>query len=157
MLKQNNKEFYFTQPENAVMFDNELTSTAKVVYCSLLNHMNKKTRQCRLYVNTIAEEVSRSVRTVQRSLSQLIKKKLVIRTEIYGADGRNLASLFTVVGCSAQQYAPAKTPIEELPPIEETEPPVSGYGDTSGRLINDTEYNNTTLQGSKLPPRRGFS
>ena len=183
----NQNKFYFTQPENAVMFAEDLSQTAKVVYCALLDHMDKKTKRCTLYVASIAAKVHRTVRTVQRSLNQLIKKNLIIRTERYGSDGRNLASMFTVLGCAGAQalakgyktplekMLPAEElpPMEELPPIEEMVPaeemlpieeipPVngsaatlSGYGDSTGALMNYTEYNNNTLKGSKLPPEGG--
>ena len=202
-MKQN--KFYFTQPENAVMFAEDLSQTAKVVYCALLDHMDKKTKRCTLYVASIAAKVHRTVRTVQRSLNQLINKNLIIRTERYGSDGRNLASMFTVLGCAGALAKGYKTPLEkmlpveelpsikempqaeemspmeELPPIEEMVPleepipleemlpieeispvdertaSVSGMGDNNDALMNYTEYNNNTLKGSKLPPRRGYS
>ena len=49
--------FYFTQPDNVVMFDEVLSQTAKVVYCNLLSHVKKGTNRCKLYISTIAEEV----------------------------------------------------------------------------------------------------
>ncbi|MBQ9264493.1 MAG: hypothetical protein IJ189_09880, partial [Clostridia bacterium] len=52
--------FYFTQPDNVVMFDETLSQTAKVVYCNLLSHVKKGTNRCKLYISTIAEEVKRS-------------------------------------------------------------------------------------------------
>ena len=65
--KMNQNKFYFTQPENAVMFDKE---TAKVVYRALLNH----THECALYVKTLAEEVSRSVHMSIKILHQELNR-----------------------------------------------------------------------------------
>ena len=115
----NQNKFYFTQPENAVMFAEDLSQTAKVVYCALLDHMDKKTKRCTLYVASIAAKVHRTVRTVQRSLNQLINKNLIIRTERYGSDGRNLASMFTVLGCAGALAKGYKTHLEKMLPIEE--------------------------------------
>ncbi|MBR6902125.1 MAG: helix-turn-helix domain-containing protein [Synergistaceae bacterium] len=156
------KGFYFTQPENVVMFDKEITATAKIVYCAILKHINVKTRECSLYLKTLAEEVGRSVRTVQRSLAQLIEKKLIIRTERYGADGRNIASNFKVTLCPETEACVPEIP-QENNTVEEQDRPhtleaktrvskVTPNGDTSGGLINDIIYNNmSTLRGSYTP------
>ena len=168
------KGFKFTKPENVVMFDNDITSTAKVVYCAIMKHMNSKTRKCNLYVKTIAQEVSRSVRTVQRSLTQLINKNLIIRTERYGADGRNLASCFTVTGPSSGFYSP-DAEIRVSKPAHETRASkndpsdasetettaekgvvdMSPTGGTSGGLINYTKDNYITLKGEDTLPSSG--
>ena len=76
--------FYFTQPDNVVMFDETLSQTAKVVYCNLLSHVKKGTNRCKLYISTIAEEVKRSVRTVRRALSQLCERGVIVRLMQYG-------------------------------------------------------------------------
>ena len=168
------KGFKFTKPENVVMFDNDITSTAKVVYCAILKHVNMKTKKCNLYVKTLAQEVSRSVRTVQRSLAQLIEKKLIIRTERYGADGRNLASSFTVTGPSSGFYSP-DAEIRVSKPAHETRASkndpsdasetettaekgvvdMSPTGGTSGGLINYTKDNYITLKGEDTLPNAG--
>lgn len=155
--------FKFTQPENVVMFDNDITSTAKVVYCAILKHVNMKTKKCNLYVKTLAQEVSRSVRTVQRSLAQLIEKKLIIRTERYGADGRNLASSFTVTGPSNESAEAEKSshnaPETETMAEEAARTPLtdmSPTGGTSDGLINYTKDNYIiTLKGEDTLPNAG--
>ena len=76
--------FYFTQPDNVVMFDEVLSQTAKVIYCNLLSHVKKGTNKCKLYISTIAEEVKRSVRTVRRALSQLCERGVIVRLMQYG-------------------------------------------------------------------------
>ena len=97
--------FYFTQPDNAVMFDAVLTQTAKVVYCALLKHVRKGTQKCQLYVGTIAEEVERSERTVRRCLSELCNRGVIIRLMRYGSRRNQLASVFVIVGKNAACYA----------------------------------------------------
>ena len=96
--------FYFTQPDNVVMFDETLSQTAKVVYCNLLSHVKKGTNRCKLYISTIAEEVKRSVRTVRRALSQLCERGVIVRLMQYGNKQNQLASLFVIIGKNAACY-----------------------------------------------------
>ena len=96
--------FYFTQPDNVVMFDETLSQTAKVVYCNLLSHVKKGTNRCKLYISTIAEEVKRSVRTVRRALSQLCERGIIVRFMQYGNKQNQLASLFVIIGKNAACY-----------------------------------------------------
>ncbi len=96
--------FYFTQPDNVVMFDEVLSQTAKVVYCNLLSHVKKGTNKCKLYISTIAEEVKRSVRTVRRALSQLCERGVIVRLMQYGNKQNQLASLFVIIGKNAACY-----------------------------------------------------
>ena len=96
--------FYFTQPDNVVMFDDVLSQTAKVVYCNLLSHVKKGTNRCKLYISTIAEEVKRSVRTVRRALSQLCERGVIVRLMQYGNKQNQLASLFVIIGKNAACY-----------------------------------------------------
>ncbi len=96
--------FYFTQPDNVVMFDEVLSQTAKVVYCNLLSHVKKGTNRCKLYISTIAEEVKRSVRTVRRALSQLCERGVIVRLMQYGNKRNQLASLFVIIGKNAACY-----------------------------------------------------
>ena len=96
--------FYFTQPDNVVMFDEVLSQTAKVVYCNLLSHVKKGTNRCKLYISTIAEEVKRSVRTVRRALSQLCERGVIVRLMQYGNKQNQLASLFVIIGKNAACY-----------------------------------------------------
>ena len=98
------KGFYFTQPDNLVMFDETLSQTAKVVYCSLLSHVRKGTNKCKLFISTIAEETKRSVRTVRRALSQLCAKGIIVRIMQYGNHKNQLASLFIIIGRNAACY-----------------------------------------------------
>ena len=96
--------FYFTQPDNVVMFDEVLSQTAKVVYCNLLSHVRKGTNKCKLYISTIAEEVKKSVRTVRRALSQLCERGVIVRLMQYGNKQNQLASLFVIIGKNAACY-----------------------------------------------------
>ena len=96
--------FYFTQPDNVVMFDEVLSQTAKVVYCNLLSHVKKGTNRCKLYISTIAEEVKRSVRTVRRALSQLCERGVIVRLMQYGNKQNQLASVFVIIGKNAACY-----------------------------------------------------
>ena len=96
--------FYFTQPDNVVMFDEFLSQTAKVVYCNLLSHVKKGTNKCKLYISTISEEVKRSVRTVRRALSQLCERGVIVRLMQYGNKRNQLASLFVIIGKNAACY-----------------------------------------------------
>ena len=96
--------FYFTQPDNVVMFDEVLSQTAKVVYCNLLSHVKKGTNRCKLYISTIAEEVKKSVRTVRRALSQLCERGVIVRLMQYGNKQNQLASLFVIIGKNAACY-----------------------------------------------------
>lgn len=139
------ERFYFTQPENAVMFDKEISSTAKIVYCAILKFANVKTRKCNIFMKTLAEEVGRSVRTVQRVLKQLIEKGLIIRTERYGIDGGNIASSFEIAGQAEKEGGTT-----ELTP----------KGDTNGGQNKDNIYNDIiTLKGeAELPsPDENFN
>ena len=96
--------FYFTQPDNVVMFDETLSQTAKVVYCNLLSHVKKGTNRCKLYISTSAEEVKRSARTVRRALSQLCERGVIVRLMQYGNKQNQLASLFVIIGKNAACY-----------------------------------------------------
>ena len=100
--------FYFTQPDNVVMFDEVLSQTAKVVYCNLLSHVKKGTNRCKLYISTIAEEVKKSVRTVRRALSQLCERGVIVRLMQYGNKQNQLASLFVIIGKNAACYQNSK-------------------------------------------------
>ena len=88
--------FYFTQPDNVVMFDDVLSQTAKVVYCNLLSHVKKGTNRCKLYISTIAEE--------RRALSQLCERGVIVRLMQYGNKQNQLASLFVIIGKNAACY-----------------------------------------------------
>ena len=98
------KGFYFTQPENVVMFDEALSQTSKVIYCSLLRHVRKGTNQCKLLVATIAGEINRSVRTVRRGLKQLCERGVICRLMQYGSNKNQLASIFVIIGNHAACY-----------------------------------------------------
>lgn len=137
-FNKDNEKFYFTQPENAVMFDKEISSTAKVVYCAILKYANVKTRQCALFLKTLAQEVGRSIRTIQRALKQLIEKGFIIRTERYGIDGGNIASNFEVITQSGKREGVTQ---------------VTPNGDNNDGQNNNILYNDIiTLKGeAELP------
>ena len=112
--------FYFTQPDNVVMFDEVLSQTAKVVYCNLLSHVRKGTNRCKLYISTIAEEVKKSVRTVRRALSQLCERGVIVRLMQYGNKQNQLASLFVIIGKNAACYQDIKhqSVVKQSDPVE---------------------------------------
>ena len=113
--------FYYTQPDNVVMFDNAISQTAKVVYCALLNHVKKGTNRCKLYVSTIAKEINKSTRTVRRVLTQLCERGIIIRLMQYGSNKNQLASLFIIVGRNAACYRQQVEIIEMVETVKTVE------------------------------------
>ena len=49
-ISEIHSDFYFTQPDNVVMFDKILSQTAKVVYCNLLSHVKKVINTCKVFI-----------------------------------------------------------------------------------------------------------
>ncbi|MBQ4402693.1 MAG: helix-turn-helix domain-containing protein [Synergistaceae bacterium] len=119
--------YHFTQPENTVMFDTTLSPTVKVVYCAILKHIDKDTKKCLLYMKTLAQDVGRSVRTIQRAVSVLIDKGLITRQERYAQHGGNSASCFALVE--------AETDNPDTPSCQERQ------------TINNTSFNDNYLKG----------
>ncbi|MBQ9420074.1 MAG: helix-turn-helix domain-containing protein [Synergistaceae bacterium] len=128
--------YTFTQPRNSVMFDTSLPSTAKVVYCAILKHVDSETKKCNLYMKTLAQEVGRSIRTIQRALNLLIGKGLIIRRERFGRDGGNVASSFTVISTDEEGGCDTK----DISSRQER------------RVNNNTLENNSYLKGEETPP-----
>ena len=150
--------FYFTQPDNVVMFDEVLSQTAKVVYCNLLSHVKKGTNKCKLYISTIAEEVKKSVRTVRRALSQLCERGVIMRLMQYGNKQNQLASLFVIIGKNAACYQESrhKSVVRQSDPAE-----VNNEADNVNARKKDTvktaiaSTNQGLSSGTKMASPRG--
>ena len=58
----NNNKFAFSQPYNEIILNENLSLAAKVIYCVLKIHENKKTHDCYPSIKTLAKEAGISIK-----------------------------------------------------------------------------------------------
>ena len=73
--------------------DPELSDTDKLVYSVLVFRYNSRTRQCNPSVETIAKDLSKSTRTIERSLKSLREKKYITNFRGFPGKGSNMYQL----------------------------------------------------------------
>ena len=95
----------YTQTHNAVMFDKILKPPVYKLYCILTSHMDKKTRITKRHAKTLADEMDRSVRSIERYTRVLIKAGIVERRYCFSKHtGKQLANEYLVIGGYAKRY-----------------------------------------------------
>ena len=70
--KKASKKFYYSQPDNAVISDLRLPKTALHMYTILVKMKDRETNEVTAYIDTLAKQIGRSVKTARRVLSVLI-------------------------------------------------------------------------------------
>jgi len=73
--------------------DPDLSVTDKLVYFVLVHRYNSRTRQCNPSVETIANDISKSTRTVERSLKKLREKGYITNFRGFPGKGSNMYQL----------------------------------------------------------------
>ena len=104
MMTNTQKSFYYSQVEHCILFDKTLGHTARDVYEALLRFMNRVTKQCTVYIKTLAEILSCSVSKIFRGLKTLCEKGIIIRASNFDKTGHKTASTFQIIGINAPCY-----------------------------------------------------
>lgn len=73
--------------------DPDLSVTDKLVYFVLVHRYNSRTRQCNPSVETIANDICKSTRTVERSLKKLREKGYITNFRGFPGKGSNMYQL----------------------------------------------------------------
>ena len=73
--------------------DPDLSVTDKLVYAVLVFRFNSRTRQCNPSVETIAKDICKSTRTVERSLKKLREKGYITNFRGFPGKGSNMYQL----------------------------------------------------------------
>ena len=104
--QERKKRFYYSQPDNAVLYDKALPKTTYQLYNILDEMSHKKTHQVTVRVSVLADRLGRSTITTRRHLSLLVKFGIIIR--VFNKDTSNpklnLPSTFIVLGRFAKRY-----------------------------------------------------
>lgn len=98
--------YLYSQPDNAVLYDLELTQTQYRLYNILVDMMNKKTRQITVPVRVLAKQLGRSKITTSRHLSAMAGMGIIIRifNKSKSNPKVNEASTFIIRGRLAKRY-----------------------------------------------------
>ena len=96
----------YSEPDNAVLYDQELSKTAYQLYNVLVDKADRKTKKLYAYVAELAEAISRSVRTTRKLQNQLVKMGIIeIVYRKYANNTRmNLKNLYIIHGRHAKRY-----------------------------------------------------
>lgn len=73
----NNNKFAFSQPYNEIILNENLSLAAKVIYCVLKIHENKKTHDCYPSIKTLAKEAGISENTARKAIIDLEKSRII--------------------------------------------------------------------------------
>ena len=95
--------------------DPQLSSSAKLVYTSLVYRYNSETKKCNPSVQKISEDIgNKSTRTIERALQELRRKGYITNFRGYPGIGSNLYQLKdTKVGLLKQTYTTNLTSIDD--------------------------------------------
>ena len=130
---------------------NELSTYDKLVYAILCGHANRD-GNAMLYVKTIAEEASCSERQVQRALSNLESRNLLIRRSQNVPGHGQIFNIYEVYGFDEYTPGDCQSPL----PCQSVTPPVSGShppGDSQAGLNNVFEQPlKNSLKDNNIPP-----
>ena len=124
--------------------DPQLSSSAKLVYTSLVFRYNSETKKCNPSVETISEDIgNKSTRTIERALQELRRKGYITNFRGYPGIGSNLYQLKdTKVGLFKQTYTTNLTSIDDKN-VGHTPTPVSckTINETIKETINTKNIN----------------
>ncbi len=153
--KTTKAKFFYSQPDNAVLYDKTLCKTAYQLYNILVEMSNKKTNQVFTKVSTLAERLGRSTRTVRIHLATLVKAGIIDRKKRKSPSNpkKNISSLFTIIG----RFAPRYQGSEFAPQAEEKDQKLQQSTEESSILIElepieqEKDKDITLSRGDKLP------
>jgi DNA-binding transcriptional regulator YhcF (GntR family) len=131
--------------------DPQLSSSAKLVYTSLVFRYNSETKKCNPSVETISQDIgNKSTRTIERALQELRRNGYITNFRGYPGIGSNLYQLKdTKVGLFKQIYTTNLTSIDDKN-VGHTPTPVSckTINETIKETINtskESELNKDSL------------
>ena len=129
--------------------DPKLSSSAKLVYTSLVFRYNSETKKCNPSVEKISEDIgNKSTRTIERALQELRRQGYITNFRGYPGIGSNLYQLKdTKVGLLKQTYTTNLTSIDDNI-VGET--PSSVSYKTINETINNNISDESELHGDSL-------
>ena len=133
--------------------DPQLSSSAKLVYTSLVFRYNSETKKCNPSVEKISEDIgNKSTRTIERALQELRRQGYITNFRGYPGIGSNLYQLKdTKVGLFKQTYTTNLTSIDDKN-VGHTPTPVSckTINETIKETINYNISDESELYGDSL-------
>ena len=171
--KKASKQFLYCQPDNAVICDLRLPKTAFHMYTILVKMADKNTHEVTAYVDTLAKQIGRSIKTARRVLGTLASLGIIRRKfrKSHHNPKMNLATTYVIIGRFAECYAGTKygetLGTEYFSPAGEcvnnddhnAEDPKMSVGTDKNGYTKDTRNSISILEsnskeGSQLPEKR---
>ena len=144
----------YSTPDNAVLYDAELSKTAYQLYNILVDMADRRSHRLYAYVYEIAEALHRSIRTTRRHLSTLVTLgiiEIIFRKQSHNSK-MNLKSIFVIHGRHAKRYENSEYagdyPRSTRAKMATTRTKITGYKDTRDTL---EEKENLTLKKRGKP------
>ena len=138
------KKFFYSQPDNAVIFDTEIRKTAKDLYHILVAKANIQTHEVYISIKELAQLLDRAESTTQRKLRELQQHGIIsiIHRKSPHNNKWNLINCFVIHGRHAPKYVGS-----EFVPLEDTceKRPKMTPGGRKNEALNTQEFINQEL------------